>query len=177
MIIDLLTLAELLKIMPLSKFNKAELFIAPLNDGMEEFDIVTTKRITSFLAQVGYESGQLRYTREIASGAKYEGRKDLGNTERGDGVKFRGRGLIMITGRSNYRTCGHALGVNLLLNPELLEAPALATRSACWFWKTHGCNQLADLGDQMHITRRVNGGENGLAGRLDLFAAAVRVLA
>lgn len=162
--------------MPLAR-TRAAAFLAPLNAAMLEFGITTPARQASFLSQVGHESGQLRYVRELASGQAYEGRADLGNTQRGDGVRFRGRGLLQVTGRANYAACGKALGLDLLAKPELLEQAANACRSAGWFWQTRGLNFLADAGDQERVTRRINGGTNGLADRLALFAVAKRVMA
>ncbi|MEG2031082.1 MAG: glycoside hydrolase family 19 protein [Janthinobacterium sp.] len=170
------TLVQLLAIMPLARLRAAG-FLAPLNATMLEFGITTPARQASFLSQVGHESGQLRYVRELASGQAYEGRGDLGNTQRGDGVRFRGRGLLQVTGRANYAACGKALGLDLLSQPELLEQTINACRSAGWFWQTKGLNVLADAGDQAKVTRRINGGTNGLAERLALFAVAQRVLA
>lgn len=170
------TLAQLLAIMPLAR-SRAAAFLAPLNAAMLEFGITTPARQASFLSQVGHESGQLRYVRELASGQAYEGRADLGNMQRGDGVRFRGRGLLQVTGRANYAACGKALGLDLLAQPELLEQTVNACRSAGWFWQIHGLNALADAGDQERVTRRINGGVNGLAERLALFAVARRVLA
>ena len=170
------TLAQLLAIMPLAR-ARAAAFLDPLNAAMLEFGITTPARQASFLSQVGHESGQLRYVRELASGQAYEGRADLGNTQRGDGVRFRGRGLLQVTGRANYAACGKALGLDLLAQPELLEQAVNACRSAGWFWQTKGLNALADAGDQVKVTRRVNGGTNGLAERLAMFAVAQRVLA
>ena len=170
------TLAQLLAIMPLAR-SRAAAFLAPLNAAMLEFDITTPARAASFLSQVGHESGQLLYVRELASGQAYESRADLGNTQRGDGVRFRGRGLLQVTGRTNYAACGKALGLDLLAKPELLEQTVNACRSAGWFWQTKGLNALADAGDQVKVTRRINGGTNGLAERLALFAVAQRVLA
>ena len=170
------TLAQLVAIMPLAR-ARAAAFLAPLNAAMLEFGITTPARQASFLSQVGHESGQLRYVRELASGQAYEGRADLGNTQRGDGVRFRGRGLLQVTGRTNYAACGKALGLDLLAQPELIEQALNACRSAGWFWQTKGLNALADAGDQRKVTRRINGGTNGLAERLALFAVAQRVLA
>ena len=169
------TLAQLLAIMPLAR-SRAAAFLAPLNAAMLEFDITTPARAASFLSQVGHESGQLLYVRELASGQAYESRADLGNTQRGDGVRFRGRGLLQVTGRTNYTACGKALGLDLLAKPELLEQAVNACRSAGWFWQTRGLNALADLGDQVKVTKRINGGANGLTERLALFAVAQRVL-
>lgn len=170
--------AELLAIMPFAR-SRVDAFLEPLNQAMAEFEISTPARQASFLSQVGHESGQLRYVREIASGSAYEGRKDLGNTQPGDGVKFRGRGLIQVTGRANYAACGKALSLDLLLHPELLESPVNACRSAAWFWKSRGLNELADDGIASFgvITRRINGGTNGIADRLALYNKAQEVLA
>lgn len=156
--------------------ERAEMFAPHLNAAMNKWGMDNAKRQCSFLAQVGHESGRLRYVRELASGAAYEGRKDLGNIEPGDGVKFRGRGLLQITGRTNYIACGKALGLDLINHPELLEKPEHACDSAGWFWKTHGLNELSDTGDQIRVTRRINGGTNGLSERLSLYAAAQKVI-
>jgi putative chitinase len=172
----MMTPADLLEIMPFAK-SRIAAFFSPIVAAMEEFDINTQARQAAFLAQVGHESGQLRYVRELASGAAYEGRKDLGNTQPGDGIRFKGRGLIQITGRTNYAACGAALKLDLIAHPELLEEPENACRSAGWFWKTHGLNELADAGDQVRVTKRINGGTNGLADRLALFEKAQEVLA
>lgn len=172
----MLTVEQLIKIMPYAK-ARAATFVGPLNDAMREFDINTPARQASFLSQIGHESGQFRYVLELASGAAYEGRKDLGNTQPGDGVRYKGRGLIQITGRANYKACGAALGLDLIGYPELLEQPVNACRSAGWFWKTRGLNELADAGDQVRVTKRINGGTNGLDDRLALFGVARKVLA
>lgn len=171
----MISLGQLVAIMPYSRPH-AERFIDFLNMAMMEFEINTPARQASFLAQVGHESGQLRYVRELASGAAYEGRKGLGNTEQGDGIRFKGRGLIQITGRANYKACGTALGLDLIAEPELLEQPVNACRSAGWFWKTHGLNELADAGDQVKVTKRINGGINGLADRLALYQKAKEMI-
>lgn len=170
------TLAQLVAIMPLAR-PRAAAFLAPLNAAMLQFGITTPVRQASFLSQVGHESGQLLYVRELASGQAYEGRADLGNTQRGDGVRFRGRGLLQVTGRANYAACGKALNLDLLAKPELLEQTDNACRSAGWFWQTKGLNALADTGDQERVTRRINGGVNGLDERLELFKVARKVLA
>lgn len=171
-----MTLDQLIQIMPFAR-KRAPLFIDGINAAMAECDIDTSARQASFIAQVAHESCQLLYVRELASGAAYEGRADLGNNWPGDGVKFRGRGLIQVTGRANYRACGEALSLDAENNPPLLEQPANACRSAAWFWKSHGLNELADAGDQVAVTRRVNGGTNGLAERLAFFAVAQGALA
>jgi putative chitinase len=167
---------QLLAIMPFAA-ARADRFLTPLNDAMAEFQINTPARQASFLSQIGHESGQLRYVEELASGSVYEGRKDLGNTQPGDGIRYKGRGLIQITGRSNYTALMLALDIDCIENPQIVCEPINAARSAGWFWKSHGCNELADAGDQLKVSKRINGGTNGLADRLALFAVAQKVMA
>ena len=170
----MITVEQLKKIMPYA--YRAEEFIIPLNDAMEDAQINTKLRQAAFLAQIGHESGQLKYVHEIASGAAYEGRTDLGNTEPGDGIRFKGRGLIQITGRDNYKRCGDALGYDLIANPQFLESTVMACKSAAWFWRVHGLSILAEKGDIVGITRRINGGITGLADRTALYQKALEVL-
>ncbi|MBW1249570.1 glycoside hydrolase family 19 protein, partial [Pseudomonas tolaasii] len=155
--------------------------VSALNTAMGRYSIVGMPRVAAFIAQVGHESGQLKWVREIwgptAQQLGYEGRADLGNTVKGDGSKFRGRGLIQVTGRSNYVACGEALGLDLISKPELLELPQHAAMSAAWFWSTRGLNTLADQKDFTKITRRINGGLNGQADRQALYDKALQVLA
>lgn len=172
----MITLDQLRAIMPYAG-SRAAVFLPALNDAMDEFGIDTPARQAAFLAQICHESGSLRYVRELASGAAYEGRIDLGNTEPGDGVRFKGRGLIQVTGRTNYRICGRVLGLPLEEQPELLEQVGPAARSAGWFWLSRHLNELADAGDFRVITRRINGGLNGYADRLAAWERASEVLA
>ena len=169
------SLARLAMIMPAAG-TRCLKFIAPLNAAMQEFGIDTAARQRMFLAQVAHESGQLRYTREIATGERYEGRKDLGNTQPGDGVRFKGRGLFQLTGRANYVACMLALDIDCVEHPELLEAPQHAARSAGWFWKTRDLNTHADKGDFHRVCKIINGGYNGLTDRLNFYDAACRVI-
>ena len=171
----MITGALLQSILPYAK-ARIPSFIAPLNAAMQEYHINSPLRQAAFIAQIAHESGELRYVKEIASGAAYEGRKDLGNTQPGDGMRYKGRGLIQITGRNNYAECGKALGVDLITNPELLETNDLACRSAAWFWASHGLNDLADKGDFDRITKRINGGLNGYQERLVYHARAKTAL-
>lgn len=122
-------------------------------------------RFAHFLAQVCHESGGFKYMEEIASGQAYEGRKDLGNVLVGDGKLFKGRGPIQLTGRANYRAFGEALGVDLMNDPQIVAMPSIGLWVACEYWKRHGLNVLADANDIDSITRRINGGTNGLADR------------
>ena len=175
-----ITVQQLLLILP-NAGPVAGVFVPVLNTAMNRFQIVGAKRVAAFIAQIGHESGQLKYVREIwgptAAQIRYEGRADLGNTQLGDGSKYRGRGLIQITGRANYKACGEALGLDLINQPELLEKPQHACMSAAWFWATKGLSTLADEGKLETITRRINGGLNGLADRQMLYARALKVLA
>ena len=175
-----ITAQQLLQILP-NAGQVAGFFVPVLNTAMNRYQIVGTKRVAAFIAQIGHESGQLKYVKEIwgptAAQARYDGRKDLGNTVAGDGSKYRGRGLIQITGRANYMACGEALALDLIKQPELLEKPQHACMSAAWFWATKGLSTLADAGQFDKITRRINGGQNGAADRQALYARALRVLA
>lgn len=175
-----ITEQQLLQILPNAGRN-AGVFVPVLNTAMNRYGILGTARAAAFIAQVGHESGQLRWVREIwgptTQQAGYEGRADLGNTQKGDGSKYRGRGLIQVTGRANYKACGDALGLDLISNPELLELPQNAAMSAAWFWSTHGLNTLADQGEFVKITRRINGGLTGQDDRQALYDKALQVLA
>lgn len=145
--------------------DRVAVFVEALNHAMLEFGVDTLGRAACFLAQIAHESGSLKYLREIADGSAYEGRKDLGNTHVGDGKRFPGRGLIQITGRANTEHCLVALG-RPESDLEYLETPMGASRSAAWFWKLHGLNELADTGAFGSITKKINGGYNGLDDRI-----------
>lgn len=167
---------------------RAGVFIAYLNATMENYQINTDQRIACFLGQTAYESTGFKYTQEIASGREYEGRADLGNTEQGDGVKFKGRGLIQVTGRDNYKACSLALfGDNrLLTNPDLLVAPQFACMSAGWYWSSRDLNDLADriipgnlalfTKTYKAITRKINGGLLGYDDRVTYYDRAMAAL-
>jgi len=122
-------------------------------------------RLAHFLAQVGHESGSFKYMEEIASGAAYEGRANLGNTQPGDGVRFKGRGPIQITGRANYRYFGRQIGIDLERRPEIAAYPSIGLHLACAYWGNRNLNGLADKDLTEDITRKINGGLNGLADR------------
>lgn len=160
--------------------QRAEVWADVLTDAMNEFSINTPLRQAAFIAQIGHESGCGRYSSEIwgptGAQSRYEGRQDLGNTEPGDGFRFKGRGLIQTTGRANYQATGDALGVDLISDPAQLAQPELAARSAAWFWQNRGINDLADTEDFRRITLRINGGTNGMEQRKELYARAKEVL-
>jgi len=129
------------------------------------------------------EEGRANYTavriarrQEDIANLTYAGRLGNGSAGSGDGWRYRGRGLIQITGRANYAASGAELGLDLILNPERLEEPYYAALSAAEWWRRHGCNELADTGDLAAVTRVVNGGLTGLDDRLRLYSAALRYL-
>ncbi|MEC3912202.1 glycoside hydrolase family 19 protein [Sphingobium sp. CR2-8] len=133
---------------------------------LPRYGIMDSKlRLAHFMAQVGHESGSFKYMEEIASGAAYEGRADLGNTQPGDGKRFKGRGPIQITGRANYLFFGRLLGIDLIRHPEMAANPSIGLHLACLFWDNRQLNAFADKDDIDGITRRINGGANGLADR------------
>lgn len=178
----------------------------PLTNTFSKFEINTPKRQAAFIGQCGHESNNFRtleenlyysanalmrvwpsrfpdydvaekYANNPAKIANkvYAGR--MGNTEDGDGWKYHGRGLIQLTGKDNYTRCGEALGIDLVNNPYLLLEPEFAAASAGWFWRKHGLNQLADLGDLVAITKRINGGIHGIDDRVARTNKALAVLA
>ena len=199
-----ITVQQLLQILP-NAGQVAGVFVPVLNTAMNRFQIVGLRRVASFIAQVGHESGQLTHlvenlnysvdalrktwpSRFDAGLASAVARKPeqianiaygnrMGNTATGDGWRYRGRGLIQITGKNNYRACGEAICLDLITQPELLEKPQHACMSAAWFWATSGLNTLADAGKFEDITQRINGGQNGAADRQALYGHALKVLA
>lgn len=167
---------QLVAIMPtLSRARAAEV-LPWLNQAMAEANINTPLRQAAFLAQLAHESGGLRWFEEIASGAAYEGRADLGNTQPGDGVRYKGRGPIQLTGRSNYRAAGAALGIDLEGNPTRAADLDVGFRTAAWYWTNRNLNSYADARNFDAITYRVNGGYNGKASRDTYYARALAVL-
>ncbi|AIU28392.1 hypothetical protein LV28_19085 [Pandoraea pnomenusa] len=153
----------------------------PVSAAMAEFGIDTPERQAAFLAQIGHESDGFNTAEEYASGAAYDtGPKviSLGNTPEadGDGQRYKGRGLIQVTGHRNYVLCGMALELDLLEHPELLLEPVNAARSAGWYWRNAGCNALADRGDFLQITRVINGATNGWEDRTSRWARAKNAL-
>lgn len=170
--------------------ERAQRWLPHIVNACDRFGINTPARLAAFLAQIGHESGRLRYSREIwgptAAQSRYEGRKDLGNVRAGDGKRYMGRGLIQTTGRANYAAT--TLGLRAIASgvpdfeaaPELLELPEWAALSAAWYWDSRGLNDLADQETDaafLAITKKINGGTNGLADRRTLWDAARRAFA
>jgi putative chitinase len=166
----------------------------PLEETFAKYEINTNDRQACFLGQCMHESGGFKFLREnlnysakalmatwpsrfpdLDTATAYERQPEkiankvyggrMGNTEDGDGAKYIGRGLIQTTGKENYTHCGEALGIDLVSAPQLLEEPRYAALSAGWFWNKRGLNALADQNDIDTMTRRINGGNIGLADR------------
>lgn len=167
-VVGTLSLDKLKAIMPTADDGVVQRYYQPILAGTLFYQIVTPLRLAHFLAQIGHESLDLRYSEEIADGSQYEGRADLGNTEPGDGKRFKGRGLIQLTGRNNYKAYGEYKKQDFLTEPNnrLIATDAyLAVDVACWFWFRHNLNQLADSDNVKAITKIINGGYNGLEDR------------
>lgn len=187
---DLISKDQLKAFMTAAKPENIDKYFAPLNAALAKYAINTPLRICHFIAQVAQESGSFKYNEEIwpnpsldANGVatkgsswqlRYEGNAGLGNTQPGDGYRFRGRGLIQLTGRANYAKYGSHLGKDLTsgANPDLVAGPDLAVDAACWFWQTRDLNAFADKDDVLSITKRINGGTLGLDERKAFLAKA-----
>jgi len=176
----MVTGVQLREIMPRLPAVRLAEFLPHLNAAMAEFAIDPPARAAAFVAQLAHESGEFRWMEEIwgptAAQRRYEPPSTLaarlGNTQPGDGRRFKGRGPIQLTGRANYRRFGQLLGIDLVAEPEHAASPAVAFRIAGLYWANRGLNALADAGDFREITRRINGGFNGLADRLKYFERA-----
>lgn len=179
-----LTLAELGLIMRSSSEARRREALPGLNAAMQEFDISTRLRQAHFLAQAAYESGELRSLEEAWTGSPAQLRYEppgplaaqLGNTEPGDGRKYRGRGYVSLTGKANYKTYGAALGIDLLADPDLAARWDVGARVFGVYWKTRQLNTLADNDDLPGITRRISGGLPGIETRALYLARAKAAL-
>ena len=181
----MLTESQLRRIMPNLALAKCQAYLPHLNQAMREHAVDSALRTAAFVAQLAHESGEFRYMEELwgptAAQRRYEPASDLatrlGNRDPGDGRRYKGRGPIQITGRYNYQKYGALLGVDLVAGPELAATPAIAFATAGLFWISNGLNALADAQRFETITRRINGGVNGLAERQRYYARALEVLA
>ncbi len=199
MIISSLQLAQLVP------YAKTDQFVAALNDCIKEFKIDTPKRFSAFIAQCAHESQgftrleeNLNYSEEgllktfpkriTKEDAKFLARNPIaianyiyanryGNSDfkSGDGWRYRGRGLIMLTFKNNYKACGVSLGLTLVDTPDIVAQPKIACQVAGWYWWTHNCNALADRDDFGKITQIINGGNTGLSDRLRYWETAKEV--
>lgn len=180
---EIVTDEQLGTIMPNLARKLREYYLPFLNQAMHRHAINTPLRAAAFLAQISHESLELKFMEEIwgptPAQKRYEGRADLGNTQPGDGKRYKGRGPIQLTGRSNYRKYSALLGVDLEANPDLAANPEFAFQIAALFWATHGLNELADEGTEdafRRITLRINGGYSGLGDRQRYYETAKKVL-
>lgn len=139
---------------------------------LSQYNIDSYYRIAHFMGQVTHECAGFRTTEEFASGAAYEGRLDLGNTEKGDGKRYKGRGLPQLTGRDNYRRIGAKLDLDLEGNPELAGDPVTSLKIACEYWEDRKINGHCDADDLIKVTKAVNGGLNGLEDRREFLRRA-----
>ncbi len=164
-------------VMPRALPDKIDRYYDPLVKGMSKYQITTDLRMAHFIAQIGHETGSFLWAEELADGSAYEGRKDLGNTEAGDGKRFKGRGLIQLTGRANYTKYKEVAGFDCVANPGRVASDAsVAVDVACWFWAKHNLNVLADRDDVKAVTKSINGGFNGLDDRVQYLFRAKAVL-
>ncbi len=180
----MITDTQLKRVMPHLPDAKLVLYLPHLNAAMLAHGVDTMLRTAAFVAQLAHESAELRYMEEIWGPTEAQRRYEppgelarrLGNSEPGDGFRFKGRGPIQITGRANYKTYGEMLGTDLVAQPQLAAQPDLAFETAALFWESNGLNTLADAGEFVTITRRINGGIHGLAEREAYYASAKSVL-
>lgn len=173
---QLITEQQLKAILPYAAENNIKKHLPAINRVLVRYQINTPLLIAHFIAQIGHESGDLNYVEEIASGDAYEGRRDLGNINPGDGRKYKGRGLIQITGRANYTEISKDLGIDFVSNPQLLASNQCAAESAGWYWNKKSLNYWASKDDLISITRIINGGTNGLIDRQIKLTKAKEVL-
>lgn len=180
----MLTDSQLQQIMPTLTAQKRQMYLPFLNAIMPMYDITTPLRQAAYLAQIAHESGELKFWEEIwgptAAQKRYEPPSDLatrlGNTQPGDGKRYKGRGPIQITGRFNYRKYGQLVGVDLEGNPDLASTTQVGFETSCQFWQVNGLNELADIPDFTSITKRINGGLNGQASREKYYERAKQAL-
>lgn len=180
----MITAEQLRQVMPRLSPAKLQTYLPFLNEAMARFAIETPLRAAAFLAQLAHESAEFRFMEEIWGPTPAQRRYEppdrlaarLGNTETGDGFRFKGRGPIQITGRSNYARYGVLLGLDLIADPAQAATPAVGFATAGLYWTSHKLNDLADAEDFVGITRRINGGINGLPDRQKYYERAKAIL-
>lgn len=200
-----ITAEQLRQIVPTLSDSKCREYLPYLLKIMSEFEINTPLRVATFIAQTAHESGgyitlienlnysaqrllqvfprkftqatAINYDRQPQKIANYLYANKIGNGDEtsGDGWRYKGRGVVQVTGRGNYKACGVELGLDLIAFPELLEQSLNAFRSAGWYWKSRNCNSFADRGDFIGLTKAINGGLNGLDDRKAYYARAKSV--
>jgi putative chitinase len=170
------TADDLRRIVPGIPSERIDQYIAPLNEAMTHNGIDTPVRQAAFIAQLAVESDSFRTFEEYASGRAYEGRSDLGNTQPGDGERYKGRGAIQVTGRHNYEDLSQHTGVDFVAHPELLAAPENAFTTAAWYWTSRDLNNVADTAGIVRVSELVNGGHHALTRRIADFERGLNVL-
>lgn len=171
-----ITAEQLAAIVPQIPSDKVTTYAGLLNAAMVSGGIDSPVRKAAFVAQLVVESDSFRTFEEYASGRAYEGRAELGNTQPGDGERYKGRGAIQVTGRHNYESVSQATGIDFVSNPELVAAPEYAFTTAVWYWTSRHLNQTADNSGIVRVSELVNGGHHGLAERLACFQRGLDVL-
>lgn len=167
------------KLAPRSRDSVVDDVVKYLNIYMKQYGVDTPLRVAHFMAQAAHESDSFKtlmeYWGPTAAQRRYEGRKDLGNVQPGDGKRFMGRGIFQLTGRANYRQMSKILGVNLESNPDMAATGEISVRTALEYWRTRNLNALADRDDVRAVTKRINGGYNGLQDRINYLAKAKEI--
>jgi putative chitinase len=169
--------AVILKIEPTAKPWIVDGIVDAMPIVIERYTINTPLRQQHFLGTLAHESDHFHTTVEYASGAAYENRKDLGNLYRGDGKRFKGRGLIQLTGRANYAAAAQEFKTDFIEEPDLVSRFPWALVVSAWWWRNHDLNEVADKDNCEQVCRIVNGGTNGLQSRIDLTRLAGEALA
>jgi len=164
-------------VMPRALPSRIDRYYEPLVAGMKKYSITTPLRMAHFVSQIAHESASFLYAEEIADGTAYERRIDLGNSQPGDGRRFKGRGLIQLTGRANYTQYARESGVDCVAHPEVVATdPFIGVDVSCWYWDRRRINALADADDVKAVTKAINGGYNGLDDRIEYLGRAKAVL-
>ena len=178
----IITVEQLRRIMTNLRQARAEAYIDPLNRAMAEFEITTRLRVSAFIAQVAHESMEFLYMEEIATGQAYDitvnprKARELGNLRVGDGRRYKGRGPIQLTGRSNYRRAGRDLRLDLEGNPTMVATPNVGFRVSAWYWGSRNLNTFADARNFRELTRRINAARKHYARRVMYYERALEVL-
>lgn len=172
----MLTKEQIKQIAPNSKDEIIGPLVGYLNLHMPKYEVNTYLRVCHFLAQAAHESAGFRTLEEYASGSAYEGRKDLGNVNKGDGVRYKGRGIFQLTGRANYAAMSKTLGKDLENNPSWAALPEISALTALEYWKSRGLSAFADKDDVTTITKRINGGLNGFDDRKRYLAKCKQII-
>lgn len=177
-----ITREQLYKI--IGDYNRVDRYLHYINKYLDVFEINTPLRASHFIAQCCHETAGFKFMKEqgkVNYFSKYDKgslAKMLGNTKKGDGWKYRGRGFLMLTGRANYQSYQNSeyCKGNIMEKPELLEGQNGSVKSGMWWWLVHGLNELADKDDIVKITKKVNGGLNGIDDRKNWFGICKKVL-